>query len=453
MFALACAWLALALAWSPPASAALRPLTVGFGDGLFADPSPAVRALWDDRAAAEGGTVIRINVGWPAARPPANPSDPGDPAYNFALTDAAIRDAVARGLQPLVMFPQAPSWADGPGRPANVAPGTWLPDPAAVGAYGHALAVRYDGDYPDPLHPGADLPRVHLFQLWNEENLTMYLAPQWQQVGGRWVAVGPAHYRAMLNAFYAGVKSAQPGATVVAGGTAPFGDFGHGQRIMPVLFWQDVFQAPVFFDALAHHPYSIGDPASHAVNADDVSINDIGKLWRVLRAAERRGTALPHIHHRIWVTEVGYDTRPPNPGGIPVALAARWLEQTLYLLWFQHVSVVTWYLIRDLEPIPNLGLSAQSGVYYLNGRAKPGALAFRFPVVGVSGRSGALSVWVRTPQSGRLVVQALRGRRWVRVALRSVRAVEVLQVRAGKGDRAVRASLGALRSLVWRFTA
>ena len=444
---MAAVWLGLASAVSAPAS--LRPITLGFGDQLFCDSSPGVRATWDARAVAAGATVVRLNVGWPASRRPADPSDPADPAYSFAGTDACMRDATARGLVPLLMFTVAPAWAEGPRAPKNVAAGTWLPDPAAIGAYGRALATRDDGRYPDPLHPGASLPRVHLFQLWNEQNLSTYLTPQWEHVRGRWIAVAPAHYRAMLNAFYAGVKSAQPDATVVTGGTAPFGDFGHGQRIMPLLFWKDVFSAKVSFDVLAHHPYSFGAPSSPALNADDISIADIGKLSRLLRGAERRGTALPRVHHPIWVTEVGYDTKPPNPTGVPVALDARWLEQTLYLLWLERVSVVTWYLIRDLEPIPNYGLSAQSGIYYLNGRPKPAALAFRFPVVGNRGRSGRVTVWVRAPSSGRLVVQA-RGRgHWRAVAARSVRGGEVLEVAVASSTRDVRASLGGLVSLVW----
>lgn len=449
---LVAAWLGVAPAL--PAAAGLRPITLGFGDQVFCDSSAAVRATWDARAVAAGAKVVRVNIGWDAPRRPAHPADPADPAYDFTNADACVRDATARGLEPMLLFTVAPAWAEGPRRPRSAAPGTWLPDPAAVGAYGHALALRYDGHYPDPLHPGTALPRVHLLQLWNEENLSMYLTPQWQRIRGRWVAVAPAHYRAMLNAFYAGVKSVQPGATVVTGGTAPFGDFGHGQRIMPVLFWRDVFGAKTSFDALAQHPYSIGAPASPALNADDVSIADMGKLSRLLRSAERRGTALPRIHHPLWVTEVGYDTKPPNPTGVPVGLDSRWVEQTLYLLWLQRVSVVTWYLIRDLEPIPNYGLSAQSGIYYLNGRPKPAALAFRFPVVGNRGRSGRVTVWVRAPASGRVVVQARAGARargsWRAVATRGVHAGEVFEVSAPVGTGEVRASLGGLVSLVWR---
>jgi hypothetical protein len=329
-------------------------------------------------------------------------------------------------------------------------PGSWLPQPAAIQAYGQALATRYDGHYPDPQHPGAFLPRVKWFQLWNEPNLSQYLTPQWQRVKGKWVAVGPAHYRAMLNAFYSGVKAGQPGATVVAAGTAPFGDFGHGQRIMPVAFWNDVFAAPTSFDVIAHQPYSFGSPTTGALNADDIAIPDIGKLTRLLRRAERRGTALPHIHHRIWITETGYNTKPPNPGGVPVATDARWVEQTLYLLWKQGVSLVTWYLIRDLPPAPTYGDSSQTGMYYLNGRAKPAALAFRFPVVAVRG-GGRTFVWLRAPGSGVIKVEDRERGAWRVIARRRVTAHEVVEVGVPRQDRDFRAVLGKLTSLSWRL--
>jgi hypothetical protein len=291
---------------------------------------------------------------------------------------------------------------------------------------------------------------VKWFQLWNEPNLSQYLTPQWQRVKGKWVAIGPAHYRAMLNAFYAGVKAGQPGATVVAAGTAPFGDFGHGQRIMPVAFWNDVFAAPTSFDVIAHQPYSFGSPTTGALNADDIAIPDIGKLTRLLRRAERRGTALPHMHHRIWITETGYNTKPPNPGGVPVATDARWVEQTLYLLWKQGVSLVTWYLIRDLPPAPTYGDSSQTGMYYLNGRAKPAALAFRFPVVAVRG-GGRTFVWLRAPGSGVIKVEDRERGAWRVIARRRVTAHEVVEVGVPRQDRDFRAVLGKLTSLSWRL--
>jgi hypothetical protein len=428
----------------------LRPLALGFSDELFVNPNAYVRQTWLDRSVSLGAEVLRLDAGWPASRRPRHPTDPADPAYDFTQLDAAVRDTTARGLAPMLSFTGAPRWAEGRGRPPHASPGTWMPKPSAVGAYGHALAQRYDGQYPDPLHPGAFLPRVTRFQLWNEPNLSGYLSPQWKHVKRSWVPVGPQHYRAMLNAFYAAVKAAQPGATVVTAGTSPFGDFGHGARMMPLLFWRNVLAAPTSFDAIAHQPYSVGAPATKALNANDISIPDIHKLTKLVRGAEHRGTALPHhYHHPIWITEAGYNTKPPNPKGVPVATDARWVEQALYLLWKQGVSVITWYLIRDQPPSPTYFTSSESGMYYFNGRAKPAATAFRFPVVGVRARSGRVSVWIRSPAAGDLRVQARAGGSWRTVAMLHATPGEVFHIAAPRGARGLRATIANLKSLTW----
>ena len=193
------------------------------------------------------------------------------------------------------------------GRP-SVTPGTWKPSPQALEDYGAALARRYSGTFPDPARPGQTLPKVKAFQVWNEPNLAKYLNPQW--IGAR--AASPKVYRGMLNGFYRGVKSVSSTALVVTAGTAPFGDpQAGGQRVQPARFWRELLclrlnrgrlrgvacPTPARFDVLAHHPYSVGQPRRKALNADDVSIPDLAKLTRPLRAAERLGRALPRKRH------------------------------------------------------------------------------------------------------------------------------------------------------------
>ncbi len=414
----------LALIFSASAAAA-PPLMLGFFDGAFTGPDGA---LWLSRAAAAGADVVRVNIGWVAPNTPTRPpgfdaTNPADPNYDFTAADAAVSAATADGLRVILDFTGAPRWAEGPNLPADAPPGTWRPSPQAIEQYGIALARRYSGDFPDPANPLLMLPKVWAFQLWNEPNLPEYLTPQW--VGQS--AASPAIYRQMLNAFYEGVKSIDPSALVVTAGTAPFGDPGAGgQRIMPAEFWRDLLclqqvgsrllstgcTDPAHFDALAHHPYSVGSPDTAALNPDDVSLPDIGKLTVLLRAAERAGDALPHIYHQIWVTETGYNTSPPNPGGVPLWEDARWMDQAFELLWSEGVSLITWNTIVDEPPIPSYGLTSQSGVYFLDGQAKPALDAFSFPLVGWRGSRGLVRVWGRAPAAGRLVLEARSGSRW-----------------------------------------
>ncbi len=86
-------------------------------------------------------------------------------------------DLSSHGLQVLLNITFAPTWAEGAGRPASARPGTWRPDPAQFASFATAAARRYDGHFPDPLQPGAILPRVRYWQAWNEPNLVLLPGP------------------------------------------------------------------------------------------------------------------------------------------------------------------------------------------------------------------------------------------------------------------------------------
>ena len=71
-------------------------------------------------------------------------------------------------------------------------------------------------------------------------------------------------------------------------------------------------------DALGHHPFGHPSPPTHSTaNRDDAGIPDIGRLERVLRAAEKAGVVGPGGKRPIWVTEFWWITRPPpNPDAV-----------------------------------------------------------------------------------------------------------------------------------------
>lgn len=453
----------LALA-APAGAQAARPLAIGFLDGVFSADA-AERGPWLARAAESGSDVLRVDIGWVASRKPADARDPADPAYDFTRADTAIVDATSRGMRVLASFTGAPAWAEGAGRPASAETGSWKPDPNALEGYGAALARRYSGSYPDPARPGRNLPRVNAFQPWNEPNLDKYLAPQWS--AGKTFA--PAHYRRMLTAFYRGAKSVRASAAVVSAGTAPFGDpFPNGKRIMPARFVREMLclrhsrgrlvrtascPSPARFDVLAHHPYSVGAPTRKALNPDDVSIPDIVKLTRLLRAAERSGGALPRKRHRMWVTEVSYDSSPPDPQGVPAARHARFLAQAFYLLWKQGVDTITWFQIRDQLPNPSYAATVQSGIYFADGRPKPAQRAFRFPLVAERAGRGALRVWGRSPVAGSVRIERRAGARWVPIrTVRATRHGTFLARVATRSRMSLRARVGGETSLTWPAT-
>jgi hypothetical protein len=265
-----------------------------------------------------------------------------------------------------------------------------------------------------------------------------------------------------MNAFYAAVKRVAPSNFVVMGGTAPYGDPPGGARMQPVAFDRALFclsgarlapiacPDPVHLDAVSHHPYATDGPLRPVFNADDAAIADVHKLARVLQAAESSGRALPPGPKRLWVTEVSWDSSPPDPQGVPIARHARWLEQMLFVLWSQGVDTVLWLQLVDSPPTPSYASSYQAGLYYRSGVPKPAARAFRFPFVTERLDPRRVHVWGRSPQAGSLAVEVLRGHRWAVMRRLAVGAHRVFEATLGVADGAVvRARIGPESSLTW----
>ena len=122
----------------------------------------------------------------------------------------------------------------------------------------------------------------------------------------------------------------------------------------------------------------------------------------MLNAAVRAGHVRSKGKPRFWVTEFSWDSKPPDPQGVPTVLHTRWVAEALYRMWLNGVSLVTWFSIRDQ---PLAASYYQSGLFYRGGtvaadRPKPALRAFRFPFVGFVERGG-VRVWGRTPGASR----------------------------------------------------
>jgi len=470
--ALGLALAALSLCAAPAVSpAAPRGLDLGLADASFESAVPALDGQWLGRAREAGADRVLLNAVWSAIAPgrrPAgfDPADPADPSYRWPALDGAVRSAVAQGLEPVVDVDFAPRWAEGPGRPSfEVAPaGTWLPRPGELGQFARALAARYSGTFTDPAEPAAGpLPRVRYFQIWAEENLSEHLTPLWR---GRRLA-GPAHYRAMLNAAYAGIHGASPGARVIVGGLAPYGDArAGGSRIPPVWFWRALLclrgarlrpaacPEPAHFDIAAHNPIDVFAPAQGAFSPLDVSVPDIGRLTRIVRRAVSARRALPAVRKPFWATEIWWDSSPPDPRGVPIARQARYLEQALFELWRQGASAVFWWYLRDQAPgAAGYAATQQSGLLYRDGRPKPAYAAFRFPFVARRRGGGMALLWGRAPRPGELSIERRRPRGWATIATATAGPSGVFAepLRVPSGDFVVRARQDRVTSLPWRL--
>jgi hypothetical protein len=454
---------------SAGAASAPRGLELGVTDPALTGSDAALREEWMTRAASARANLALLGVNWskvaPARRPPGfDPADPADPSYRWETLDAAVRGAVAHGVRPLLAIDVAPAWAEGPNRPSlTVAPaGTWLPQPAELGSFARAIATRYSGSFVDPANPGAGpLPHVRDFQIWEEENLSFHLNPVWE--GGR--LVSPLHYREMLNAAYAGIHGADPGARVITGGLSPYGDaFAGGSRIPPVWFWRSLLclrgaklrpvgcPDPAHFDIAAHNPINVSGPSSSAFSPLDVSTPDIGRLTPIVRRAVATGRALPARPKPFWATEIWWDSSPPDPEGVPLRRHARFVAKSLFELWRQGVSAVVWWYLRDQAPgAAGFGATQQSGLFYREGRPKPAYRAFRFPFVAIRGKHGRVLLWGKAPVPGRLVVERRTRRGWAPLARPIAGPSRVFVARVDTGGKfKARARQGHEASLPWQ---
>jgi hypothetical protein len=173
-------------------------------------------------------------------------------------------------------------------------------------------------------------------------------------------------------------------------------------------------------------------------------------MARVLHAAEHAGHVLPAGHKQLWVTEISWDSSPPDPNGVPVAEQARWLEQSLYVLWRQGVSTVLWLQIVDSPPVPSYGSTYQAGLYYLTGAPKPAAEAYRFPFVTRRLNHGRIQAWGRAPRGGELAIEEQRRGRWVVLRRMLMRTDQVFHaVLPVRGRAVLRAQADPDTSLAW----
>ena len=394
----------------------LRPLDTGVVDPVEF-PGPDANAAFA-RTRSAGATFARLSLDWrdvaPAQRPSGfDPTDPADPAYRWDAFDTEVKRAAAHDLEPIVDVTNAPVWGkrrDG------------LANPVDFAEFAHAAATRYDGRF-------EDLPRVRYWQAWNEPNHPGRPALK---------TVVPAWYRSLVNDFAAAVHGVDPRDDVIAGGCSPFTT---STAVGPLLFMRKLFARPVSFDIWSHHPYTSGGPTHHANGGNDVSLGDLPKMAQRLGDAVRTHRVVSQRRVRFWVTEFSWDTNPPDPKGVPLALQTRWTAEALYRMWAAGVSLVVWYRIRD-EPLHTSYY--QSGLYFVDNRPKRTLYAFRFPFVAFA-ESGKVFVWGRTPagRPGAVAIEQSSSGRWRKLGtLRSDRYGIFSQLYAASGDGPLRARLG-----------
>lgn len=407
---------------SADAAPAIRSqLTTGI-TGVDGYEAPALAHVGD-----AGARFVRIELHWFDVAPrnlPASwqPESPDDPNYDWTEIDRGVTSAVAAGLTPLVTVEGAPPWAQHCVTHGAVSDHLCEPDSGDLAAFAVAAARRYSGSF-------QGLPRVRYWQGLNEPNLSLFFNPQFDE--GR--PVSPDLYRKLINAFYFAVKGVSRSNLVLAAGLGPIA-LPH-YTIGPMRFARELLcmtgrrnphpaggtcEGGVHFDIFDIHPYTTGGP-THKGHVDDVELGDLGKLQELLRAADKAGRIHGRFRHTpLWITEFSWDSKPPDPGGLPFRILKRWTAEALYRAWSAGVSHFFWYSLRDQAPNPKLPFSEtlQSGLYFrgttvAGDKPKPSMHAFRFPFVAYSRKSGFF-FWGRTPAStsGRVAIEVREGGQW-----------------------------------------
>src|SRR4051794_8478777 len=389
-----------------------------------------------------GANAVRMYLSWrgfvlppDSATKPAgmNAANPADPHYDFNGLDLQIQKLKERGLEPILNFENAPPWAERTGG-SGWDSGTNSPDPAEFGQFAKAIALRYSGNF-------QGLPRVHYYQAWNEPNHYRHLNPQYETTKPPTGTVpGDATeppgtpiqsveiYRGLLNAFADAVHSVHADNLVVAGGlSTPGRPFRQSPAVSPLVFMKALLcldaqnhqlagcNEQAHFDVWSAHPYTSGSPEHHATDPNDVSIPDLPTMRATLRAASGLGQIVSTNPLQFWVTELSWDSNPPDPGAVPMKLLQRWVSEGLYRMWTYGVSLVTWFQIRDETPAPGQPFSDsfQSGLYFRCAggigcdKPKPTLEAYRFPFVAYKKGKGKVLIWGRTPfgKRGRVTIQ------------------------------------------------
>jgi hypothetical protein len=354
--------------------ATYRTLGSGMLVGFYDDAYVYGRTTWAFRQLRSlRAGIVRIKIEWAdvAKRRPAAPANPADPAYNWAAVDHVVSEAAVNKVRVLATIYGTPRWA---GRAKNRLPRR-LKD---LRLFAHAAARRYSGSYrvqDSENEPARTLPAVRHWLAWNEPNNPVFLKPQWKMVKRKWRPQSAFDYAKICRAVWTGVHSTRIGGERVAcGATGPRGnDAPRSSRpsTSPLVFLTWLRRAGLKrFDAYAHHPYygsRFERPTTVPRSKKAVTLGNIRVLIRKLTSLYGR--------KRLWITEYGYQTRPPDRlFGVRYATQARYVHQAFAIARkTRRIDMVVWFLIRDERRLSGW----QSGVVSIRGARKPAFRAFQ----------------------------------------------------------------------------
>jgi hypothetical protein len=420
--ALAVGALAALLLSAGPATASRVQRSIFEDDQTLVLSSPTIRERTLDDLSTLGVDTVHSVVFWNRVAPaplsthrPAGFDGANPAAYPAALWDrydGLVRGAQARGMD-VLLSPSSPmpAWASGCHASRKVRR-VCRPNPTQFKRFVQALGTRYSGTYADEDEGGGILPRVARWSIWNEPNQGGWLQPQATRRG----PLAPALYRELVRAAIKGLRESGHGSDeILFGETAPIGRRSGpatSRPTPPAMFLRDALcidgrghalrgrarrsldcgghfaRLPV--TGIAHHPYTRGGsrPPTAKGTSTEITISSISRLKSILRQAGAR-RRLPR-RLPIQYTEFGFQTNPPDGlFGVSLAKQAAWINESDFIAWHDpSVRAVAQYEMRDEASLA----AFQTGLRFIDGRAKPSWAAYRLPLW-VARRGSRLLVW------------------------------------------------------------
>ena len=231
------------------------------------------------------------------------------------------------GLNIIGTAAYSPPWA----RTADCPPGELhclAANPDDYGRFVGAAAARYGSQSPIERLRGT----VNVWQIWNEPNHREFSMPR----------PDLDRYTAMLKSAFGAAKAADPGTTIITGGTAPAPDASDGSDYSPLTWLRGIYarNARGWFDAVGHHPYMF--PVNPLEAHDWNAFTQTQMLYDVMVA---NGDG----NKKVWGTEMGAPTGS-DPEALTEVQQSQWVRD-YYLGWNTTFRAFTgpmvWFQLRD----------------------------------------------------------------------------------------------------------
>jgi hypothetical protein len=324
-----------------------------------------------------GIDIVKLNLYWdevaPKTRRKPRGFDGADPSdYNWSNYGATIQAIRDRGMRPfLSLGGRGPRWATG----SKGRKGTYKPSAKEFERFAEAA--------------GRQFPEVDLWSIWNEPNLYSWLSPQ----RSKGVPQSPSIYRKLYLAGHRGLNASGNDDTILLGELMPRGGT-DSRKVPPLQFLREmacldrnyrqyrgraaklrgcsrVSRIPT--SGLAYHPYTLAGGPNVDEQGDDAAIGQLGRVRATLDRIARRGKLPRRL--KIWITEFGYQTKPPDPFGTPIGRAPNLMDLSEWIAYRNpRVATYAQYQLCDND-------FWQSGLRRENCRPKRRVYeAFRMPL-------------------------------------------------------------------------